>query len=94
MASAKVKFRPSTVAGQESRIYLQERKPRQLATDYKIFPFDWNENRGQVVTQNDSPHQSLILSIRKRVRWDEDWLNKIKRHFSSQRIGLFSNSRV
>lgn len=83
MASVKVKFRPSTVVGQEGRIYYQilhERKPRQLATDYKIFPSEWNEKRGQVVTQNGSPRQSLILSIRERIRWDVERLIKINRH--------------
>lgn len=83
MASIKVKFRPSTVDGQEGRIYYQilhERKPRQLATDYKIFPSEWNEKRGQVVTQNGSPRQSLILSIRERIRWDVERLIKINRH--------------
>ena len=82
MASIKVKFRPSTVVGQEGSIYYQilhERKPRQLATDYKIFPSEWNDKRGQVVTQNGSPRQSLILSIRERIRWDVERLRKIIR---------------
>lgn len=83
MASVKVKFRPSTVDGQEGSIYYQilhERKPRQLSTDYKIFPFEWDEKRGQVVTQNDSIRKSLILSIRERIRWDVERLIKINRH--------------
>ena len=42
MASIKVKFRPSAVAGREGTIYFQiihERKVRQLLTDYHVFPF-------------------------------------------------------
>ncbi|MBD5171582.1 MAG: site-specific integrase [Bacteroidales bacterium] len=83
MASVKVKFRPSTVDGQEGSIYYQilhERKPRQLSTEYKIFPFEWDEKRSQVVTSNGSIRKSLILSIRERIRWDVERLIKINRY--------------
>lgn len=85
MATIKVKFRPSTVAGQEGSIYYQilhERKPRQLSTDYKIFPSEWDEKRSQVITQKGIPRQSLILSIRERIRWDVERLTKINQKFN------------
>ena len=69
MATIKVKFRPSTVAGQEGSIYYQilhERKPRQLSTDYKIFPSEWDEKRGQVVTQKGS--QDKMANRRKALK--------------------------
>lgn len=97
MASVKVKFRPSTVAGQEGRIYYQilhERKPRQLATDYKIFPFEWNEKRGQVVTQNGSLRQSLILSIRERIRWDIERLIKINRRLDRKGLNYTADDII
>ena len=53
MASIKVKFRPSTVADHEGTIYYQiihERKVRQLLSDYKVFPFEWEESRSMVTT--------------------------------------------
>lgn len=80
MASIKVKFRPSTVVGQEGSIYYQilhERKPRQLSTDYKIFTEEWDDKRGQVIAKKGSPRMSLILSIRERIRWDIERLTKI-----------------
>ena len=83
MASVKVKFRPSKVDGQEGSIYYQilhVRKPRQLSTEYKIFPFEWDEKRSQVVTSNGSIRKSLILSIRERIRWDVERLIKINRY--------------
>ena len=83
MASVKVKFRPSTVDGQEGSIYYQilhERKTRQLSTNYKIFPFEWDEKRSQVVTPNGSMRKTLILSIRERIRWDVERLIKINRY--------------
>lgn len=97
MASIKVKFRPSTVVGQEGCIYYQvlhERKPRQLATDYKIFPSEWNDKRGQVVTQNGSPRQSLILSIRERIRWDIERLIKINRNLDLKGVSYTADDVI
>ena len=82
MASIKVKFRPSTVADHEGAIYYQiihERKVRQLLTDYKIFPTEWDESRSMVTTTQKSERKSFILSIRERIRWDVERLNKIDR---------------
>ena len=73
MASIKVKFRPSTVAEHEGTIYYQiihERKVRQLLSDYKVFPDEWDENRSMVTSMQKSERRSLISSIRERIRWD------------------------
>ena len=48
MASIKVKFRPSTIAGKEGTIYYQvikNRIIRQLKTDYRLFTHEFNHNR-------------------------------------------------
>lgn len=82
MASIKVKFRPSLVADHEGTIYYQiihERKPRQLLSNYRVFPHEWDENRSMVVTTHASARKSLIISIRQRIRWDLDRLSKIVR---------------
>lgn len=82
MASIKVKFRPSTVADHEGTIYYQiihERKVRQLLTDYKVFPTEWDESRSMVTTTQKGERKSLILSIRERIRWDIERLTKIDR---------------
>ena len=80
MASIKVKFRPSTLADHEGTIYYQiihERKVRQLLSDYKVFPSEWNESRSMVTTTQKSECKAFILSIRERIRWDVERLNKI-----------------
>ena len=80
MASIKVKFRPSTVADHEGTIYYQiihERKVRQLLSDYKVFPSEWDESRSMVTTTQKSERKAFILSIRERIRWDVERLNKI-----------------
>ena len=80
MASIKVKFRPSTVADHEGTIYYQiihERKVRQLLSDYKVYPSEWDESRSMVTTTQKSERKAFILSIRERIRWDVERLNKI-----------------
>ena len=82
MASIKVKFRPSTVADHEGTIYYQiihERKVRQLLSDYKVFPSEWDESRSMVTATQKSERKSFILSIRERIRWDVERLSKIDR---------------
>lgn len=82
MASIKVKFRSSTVADHEGTIYYQiihERKVRQLLSDYKVLPAEWDESRSMVTTTQKSERKSFILSIRERIRWDVERLTKIDR---------------
>lgn len=82
MASIKVKFRPSTVADHEGTIYYQiihERKVRQLLTEYKVFPVEWDESRSMVTSTQKSERKSFILSILERIRWDIERLTKIDR---------------
>ena len=82
MATIKVKFRPSTVADREGTIYYQiihERKVRQLSTDYRIFPIEWDEKRSMVAASPQSGRKTFLLSIRERIRWDLERLVKIDR---------------
>ena len=86
MASIKVKFRPSTVADHEGTIYYQiihERKVRQLLSDYKVFPSEWDESRSMVTNSQKSERKAFILSIRERIRWDVERLNKIDKKLDS-----------
>lgn len=82
MASIKVKFRPSTVAGHEGTIYYQiihERKPRQIYPDYHVLPTEWDDRRSMVTVSQRSERKPLVLSIRERIRWDVERLTKIIR---------------
>lgn len=84
MASIKAKFRPSSVANNEGVIYYQiihDRKVRQLITNYKVFDFEWNENRSMLITTHDSERKSFILAIKERIKRDLERFNKIIRHF-------------
>ncbi len=97
MASIKVKFRPSTVADHEGTIYYQiihERKVRQLLTDYKVFPIEWDENRSMVTTTQKSERKSFILSIRERIRWDIERLTKIDRKLDSEGLSYTADDVI
>lgn len=97
MASIKVKFRPSTVADHEGAIYYQiihGRKVRQLPTDYKVFPIEWDENRSMVTTSQQSERKSFILSIRERIRWDLERLNKIDRKLDANSLSYTADDVI
>lgn len=84
MASIKVKFRPSSIAGHKGVIFYQlihERKVRQLITDYRIYDSEWNEKRSIVSATVGSERASFVISICERIRWDVERLIKIVRAF-------------
>ena len=97
MASIKVKFRPSTIADHEGSIFYQiihDRKPRQLITDYKVFPSEWDNNRSMVVANHKSERKSFILSIRERIRWDVERLTKIIRKLDSKEVAYSADDVI
>lgn len=97
MASIKVKFRPSTVADHEGTIYYQiihERKVRQLLSDYKVFPSEWDESRSMVITTQKSERKSFILSIRERIRWDVERLTKIDRKLNDNGLSYTADDVI
>ena len=97
MASIKVKFRPSTVADHEGTIYYQiihERKVRQLLSDYKVFPSEWDESRSMVTTTQKSERISFILSIRERIRWDVERLTKIDRKLDANGLSYTADDVI
>ncbi len=86
MASIKVKFNPSAVTGHEGTIYYQilhERKQRQLFSDYHVYSTEWDERRSMVTVAHKNERRLILLSIRERIRWDTERLNKIIRKFDS-----------
>lgn len=97
MASIKVKFRPSTVADHEGTIYYQiihERIPRQLLSDYHVFPSEWDECRSMVTASRNSERRSFILSVRERIRWDIERLAKIIRRLDSNGINYSADDVI
>lgn len=97
MTSIKVKFRPSTVAANEGTIYYQiihERKVRQLLSNYKVFPHEWDDNRSIVIYSPQSERKPFILSIRERIRWDVERLTKIDRKLDSNGLAYTADDVI
>lgn len=97
MASIKVKFRPSTVADHEGAIYYQiihGRKVRQLLTDYRVFPSEWDENRSMVTSAQNSERKSFILSVREQIRWDVERLVKIDRKLDADGLAYTADDVI
>lgn len=82
MASIKVKFRPSTAAGHEGKIYYQiihERKVRQLISAYSIFPDEWDNHKSMIRINCHSERFEKLKAIRDLIRIDLQRLSKIDR---------------
>ena len=89
MTSIKVKFRPSSVDEKTGSIYYQiihKRIPRQIATEYRVNRDEWDDKRSTVVTSETNDRKTLILSIRERIRWDVERLNKIASRLEEKTI--------
>lgn len=95
--SVKVKFRPSAAEGHEGTVYYQlihQRVVRQLYTNYKIFPSEWNEKRSVLVVSQNSERKLLLLSIRERIRWDMERLAKIVRRLEDDGLNYTSDDVI
>ena len=83
MTSIKLKFRPSSVDGKEGSIYYQiihNRKVRQLHTDYRILPEEWDETEENIIIRgNNSDRVNLLTNIREHINWD---ISRMKRALS------------
>lgn len=97
MASIKIKFRPSNVNGHEGTVYYQiihDLKSRQLATNYRIFPSEWNEKRSSIATPIVGERSTYLYSIRERINWDVEGLTKIIRRLESGCLTFTSDDMI
>ncbi|MDE6379690.1 MAG: site-specific integrase [Muribaculaceae bacterium] len=97
MASIKVKFRPSAIPEQEGTIFyliLHKRKQKQFATDYHIFPSEWDEARNRVREDKDRNRRTFILSLKERIHWDVERLGKIIRRLDNVGFGYSADEVI
>lgn len=91
MGSVKIKFRPSSVENREGTIYYQiihDRKVRQLPTEYRVLPSEWDEKKSMVCTNVNNERRPYILSVRERIRWDVERLNRIIRKLEAEELSF------
>lgn len=89
MASIKVKFRPSTVAGHTGIICYQiihDRKVRLLSTDYRIYPDEWDKKRSMVTVGSQPERHPVVISLRDLIRHDIERLAYIDSKLDSDHL--------
>lgn len=88
MASIKLKFRAHTDNTKEGALYFQiihDRVVKQVKTDYRIFEYEWDRQRGDIV--KDFPlsaaRNEVLKVIRDKVVWEQRKLEQIVKSFES-----------
>ena len=97
MATIKVKFRPSAVAEREGAIYYQiihERRVRQLLTQYRVMPEEWDGCRMTVRVVADSVRRRHVMAVREMVRCDMERLVRIVRRLDDEGLGYTADNVV
>lgn len=82
MATVKVKFKPSSIAGKKGTIFYQiihERRVRQVFTSCHIYSEEWNEKTGNVVLSGDYARNRRLAGLREHIRQDAERLKRIIR---------------
>ena len=73
MATVKIKFRASSVAGKEGTLYyhiIHQRKLRWISTDYHVFPEEWNARKSSVIVSNSNNRQAHLQLIQSQIDWE------------------------
>ena len=73
MATVKVKFRASSVAGKEGTLYyhiIHQRKLRWISTDYHVYPEEWNARKSSVIVSNSNNRQAHLQLIQSQIDWE------------------------
>ena len=84
MATIKVKYRPSTVADKEGRIFYQiihDRKARQLPTDYRLFPYEWDDERSEIIFVHSEVRNTHLYTLQERIKYDIQRFKRIIKQF-------------
>lgn len=99
--TVRIKFRPSTVAGRPGTIvYLvtHRRVVRQIMTDYKLYPHEWDESRSTVAAMNNedisNERKEIILFVAMRLRQDMDRLDMVIRNLNGRKMAYTSDNVV
>ena len=94
MATVKVKFRASTVAGREGTLFYQiihDRRVIRIRTDYKLFPSEWDN--GFLAVGSDAGRKRYLVSLQHGVDADVERLRRIIRSLE-QESKTYSPDRI
>lgn len=97
MTTVKVKFRPSTVEGRPGTIVYfvtHRRIVRQITTEYKLFPCEWDKKRSRPVATPTGERTAIIRQIAQMMDRDLERLNGIIEKFDRLRHGYSSEDII
>ena len=80
MASVKVKFRASSVADREGRLYYQimhNRVTRQINSGHKLLPSEWAALRAGLLRPDCKPRHAYLVALKSRIADDKARLERI-----------------
>ncbi len=80
MATVKIKFRASSVAGKEGTLYyhiIHLRKLRWISTDYHIYPEEWNARKSSIIVGNSNNRQAHLQLIQSQIDWEMKQMQRI-----------------
>lgn len=83
MASVRIKFKASSVAGKEGRLFYQvihKRVVRLISTSFKVSAAEWDNRSGKLLAAPcpaGSERQALLQTMQEKLRWDCAKLNHI-----------------
>ena len=81
MASVKVKFRASSVADREGRLFYQiihNRVTRQIGSGHKLFPSEWDVLQRNILPPNcEGPRHAYLVALKSRIADDKARLERI-----------------
>lgn len=80
MATVKIKFRASSVAGKEGTLYyhiIHQRKLRWISTDYHVYPEEWNARKSSVIVSNSNNRQAHLQLIQSQIDWEMKQMQRI-----------------
>ena len=85
MVSIRLKFRPSVNDGKEGSLYYQviyNRVVRQVATQYKIFPNEWDDEVENIIVKPPAVRCNYLESIKQTVRNDTNRFYRIEQELA------------
>ena len=81
MATVKVKFRASSVADREGRLFYQiihNRVTRQIGSGHKLFPSEWDVLQRNILPPNcEGPRHAYLVALKSRIADDKARLERI-----------------
>ncbi len=92
MASVKTKFQPSTVEGKEGTLYFQiihNRKTRQIHTEYRLYPDEWDAKHSKIVTSVsvDEGRSAFLFSMKTAIELNLRHINEVIRKLDASGCG-------